>query len=152
MPAMPSTVETALPRRSFLSLAAKSALALSGLLGLGGLLRFLSFETSIAAPESFDLGPVDDFSPGSRRMVPEAQAVVIRVEERLVAYSLICPHLGCRVEPDGGNTADEAGFACPCHGSRFGPQGELERGPAAEGLRELPLSVNAAGHLILTTK
>ena len=55
---------------------------------------------------------------------PERQVAVIRDGDRLAGISLKCTHLGCLV-----NTIDE-GFFCPCHGSEFGPRGEVFSGPA----------------------
>ncbi len=134
-----------LPRRDFLTIAWKSLLAFSGALGFGGVLRFLSHEPYPAPITRFDLGLAEDFPPGTVARVPEAVAVVIHGSEGLVAYSLVCPHLGCTVE----KVAE--GYQCPCHGSRFDAQGNLVRGPAGQGLRVLKLEVDNAGHLILDT-
>lgn len=42
-----------------------------------------------------------------------------------------CTHLGCTFPWDG--QADQ--FRCPCHGSRFGPDGSVVRGPADRPLK-----------------
>jgi glycine/D-amino acid oxidase-like deaminating enzyme/nitrite reductase/ring-hydroxylating ferredoxin subunit len=44
--------------------------------------------------------------------------------------STVCPHMGCDVR---WNRA-ESSWDCPCHGSRFSPQGEVLNGPARSGL------------------
>ncbi len=48
----------------------------------------------------------------------------------LHTVSAVCPHMYCLVEWNDG----EASWDCPCHGSRFGPDGERLEGPATEGL------------------
>jgi len=134
-----------LSRRNFLDLVWKSLLAASGLLGLGGLTRYLAYKTGPSSPTQFDLGPAEENAPGTRTPIPDAQAILLRDQEGFLALSLVCPHLGCQVNPG------ESGFACPCHGSQFGNRGQLVRGPAASGLRELRLETSEDGHLILHT-
>ena len=55
------------------------------------------------------------------------------------AYSSRCTHLGCRIDRllDG-----EA--ACPCHGSRFRPDGSVAQGPAVRPLSPVPLEPDPA--------
>lgn len=134
-----------LSRRNFLVLAWKSLLAASGLLGLGGLNRYLAYKTEPSSPTQFDLGPAEEYAPGTRTPIRDAQAILLRDQEGFLALSLVCPHLGCQVNPE------ESGFACPCHGSQFGIRGQLVRGPAANGLRELRLETSEDGRLILHT-
>jgi len=53
----------------------------------------------------------------------------------LVAYSSVCPHLGCAIDFD----VDERKFKCPCHRSAFGLDGSREEGPAPRGLDTLEI-------------
>ena len=130
-------------RRDFLQLATNSLLGLSGVLGLGGLVRFLSFEVDPAPPSQYDLGLPQSYPPDSLTLLMHIPAVLIRNAERFTAFSLICTHLGCTVEQQAG------GFECPCHGSRYDNQGYVTRGPADKPLRKLRVEVNASGNLIL---
>jgi cytochrome b6-f complex iron-sulfur subunit len=139
------TSKSGLSRRSFLALAWKSLLALSGLFGLGGLGRYLTYKTDPPAPTQFDLGPAESYAPGTRTLLSEAHAVLLRTGDDYQAFSLVCPHLGCQVNPS------KDGFACPCHGSQFGDQGQLLRGPADRPLTRLRLEKRADGHLVLYT-
>jgi glycine/D-amino acid oxidase-like deaminating enzyme/nitrite reductase/ring-hydroxylating ferredoxin subunit len=52
----------------------------------------------------------------------------------LSVLSPVCPHLGCHVA---WNKADST-WDCPCHGSRFSPEGRVLAGPAEQDLREWP--------------
>ena len=142
MSAMPSK-DNSLSRRRFLSLVLKGSLAGSALIGLGMLVRFLSFHSAETPPSQFDLGPASGFPLGSRLPVPQAQAIVLHTNQGFSALSLVCPHLGCVVNL----TSD--GFACPCHGSRFFPDGSLRNGPASRPLTSLRIEENAEQHLIL---
>ncbi len=60
-------------------------------------------------------------------------AWVVEVEGELVAYSTVCPHLGCAVD----YSADVGKFKCPCHRSAFGLDGTAEEGPAPRPLDTL---------------
>jgi cytochrome b6-f complex iron-sulfur subunit len=137
--------EARLSRRGFLNLAGKALLALSGLLGLGGLLKFLSYQPDPAPPTQFELGLASDYPPGSRTVISEARAVLLHGESGFTALSLVCPHLGCTV-----GLAPE-GYACPCHGSRFTPDGSVDIGPASQAMRPLTVEETPDGKLILHT-
>jgi Rieske Fe-S protein len=68
-------------------------------------------------------------------------AWVLEREGRLVAYSTVCPHLGCAIDYDEGMGK----FKCPCHESAFGLDGSREEGPAPRGLDELETETNDEG-------
>ena len=132
-------------RRDFLKLTLNSLLAFSGLMGLGGLIRFLSYKTDPPQPTEFDLGLAEKYLPDSKTTLPEVPAVLIHGNAGFTAFSLVCTHLGCTVEVQ----AD--GFACPCHGSRFNNNGYPVKGPAAASLKMLRVEQTPDGKLILHT-
>lgn len=54
----------------------------------------------------------------------------------VVAFSAVCTHQGCTVEP-----ADD-GLKCPCHGSQFAAlTGEVVQGPAQRALPRVEVEV-----------
>jgi menaquinol-cytochrome c reductase iron-sulfur subunit len=56
-----------------------------------------------------------------------------RVGGGIVAYSTICPHLGCGID----YVESTSRFACPCHESFFGLDGKVSSGPAPRPMDEL---------------
>jgi cytochrome b6-f complex iron-sulfur subunit len=139
-----SSEHAAVSRRQFLDLVWKGLLGLASTLGLIGMLRYFSYEPDPPPPTQFDLGSQNQFPPGSITILNQAEAVLIHSENKFKALSLVCPHLGCIVEVVPG------GFACPCHGSRFNSDGTLVQGPANKPLRNLQVSIDLQGHLIVT--
>lgn len=71
---------------------------------------------------------------------PGEGGILVQAGERLAAFmdedgelhlmSARCTHMGCTVA---WSTADHV-FECPCHGSRFGPSGDVVNGPATRPL------------------
>jgi Rieske Fe-S protein len=60
-------------------------------------------------------------------------AWIVNTGGKLVAYSTVCPHLGCAVDFDGASSK----FKCPCHRSAFGQNGAVEEGPSPRPMDEL---------------
>jgi glycine/D-amino acid oxidase-like deaminating enzyme/nitrite reductase/ring-hydroxylating ferredoxin subunit len=58
-------------------------------------------------------------------------------EGELFAVSPVCTHLGCKVHWN----SVETSWDCPCHGSRFRPDGTVIEGPALSALQRKHLSV-----------
>jgi len=152
-----------LTRRDFLKIAATALLTASGLLGLGGLFRFLDYQQTESAPQTeFDLGPASAYPVDSHTLLADVPAVLFHKKSGFSALSLVCPHLGCTVEHTchlprelsgvrGRCQGKTDGFTCPCHGSRYDADGNLLRGPASKALRSLRVEIASDGHLILHT-
>jgi Rieske Fe-S protein len=126
-----------LSRSAFIKLSTKLLFGLGGLLSLGGLLRFLNYQSRPDSPSEFNLGEASKFPIGSRTIKADIPAVIYNHEGEISAYSLACTHLGCTVEENGD------GFTCPCHGSRFDKDGEVLKGPAQTSLHPLRVEIQA---------
>ena len=132
-------------RRDFLKLSTNCFLALAGILGIGGLFKFLSYQFDESPQTEFDIGSAYDYPFDSRTVLAYIPAVIIHDKEGFQAISLECTHLGCLLE------ARNFGFECPCHGSRFDPTGVALKGPAVKDLRKLRVEKQENGNLHVFT-
>ena len=134
---------TVISRRAFLKIVTQSLFALSGLLGLGGLIRFLSYKPPPPPPQRFEIGSQSNYALNSRTVLPQVPALLIRTPTGFSAVSLVCSHLSCTFEVKSG------GLTCPCHGSRYDLAGGVTHGPATQALRSLRVEVTTAGNLVI---
>jgi Rieske Fe-S protein len=77
--------------------------------------------------------PLEELAPGEGDIVDHDGETVAgyRYDDgRLMAVSPTCTHLGCRVAWN----EVERSWDCPCHGSRFAPDGTVIEGPAVTDL------------------
>ena len=70
--------------------------------------------------------------------------VVKSAQDQVVAYSPQCTHLGCAYHWDDSGKK----FACPCHNSEFGLDGQVLAGPAPRPLDRLVSKVEEGKLLI----
>jgi Rieske Fe-S protein len=94
--------------------------------------RLTNADTSERALESLAAGE------GAVFAADEGKVAVSRDRAgHLHCVSAVCTHLGCDVA---WNSAEQT-WDCPCHGSRFSPEGKVINGPAVTALAEKPLPV-----------
>ena len=89
-----------------------------------------------------ELNDTATIAPGSGAVLRRGLrrvAVYRRQSGQLCELSAICPHLGCIVRWN----AAERTWDCPCHGSRYHPDGSLISGPATRGLAPLEMEPEA---------
>ena len=82
--------------------------------------------------------PIESLEPGEGGIVRHDGETVAghrRDDGTLVAVAPTCSHLGCQVN---WNRAERS-WDCPCHGSRFSPEGDVLQGPAVHRLEHKPL-------------
>jgi nitrite reductase/ring-hydroxylating ferredoxin subunit len=119
-------------------------LASSGALGLaGGATGLWALGANRRRPLPVMLGPLEDFPPGSARII-EAHGVLVQHGPGGLAFiSTRCTHLGCRVRLAGEE------LRCPCHRGRFDLTGALLGGPPSRPLPWLQGGVTSTGEVFL---
>jgi cytochrome b6-f complex iron-sulfur subunit len=124
-----------MPRRDWLGLGALWTMAASFLFAAAGMLRLPKAAVLPSPSKKFKVALPETLAAGEPFVPPGRSVAVFRDKEGVYAISTVCTHLGCIVKPSA------AGFECPCHGSRFAPDGEVRKGPAPKPLPWLQVSV-----------
>ena len=126
-----------------------TTLALTHLLWLLGLARYLFPNILTEPPSKFRVGKKEGFSPGMVENKFKAQYGVWIVnaeyegEQQIFALRTVCTHLGCTP-----NWLEaEQKFKCPCHGSGFYKDGVNFEGPAPRPLERYAIRVTEDGQL-----
>ena len=132
-------------RRIFLSRSAGWLMGLSGL-AIGSIgLRFTLADFEIGPPSQFAIGYPSEYKMHTLTWLRKHNIFVLCEEKGLGVFSARCTHLGCTVQ------RTSYGFHCPCHGARFGPLGQVERGPARKALPWYNLHIRTDGKLWIAT-
>lgn len=122
------------PRRDFLGLSALWAMAGALLFSVFGMLKLPKAAVLSSPSKKFSVTLPETLAAGEAFVPPGRAVAMFRDGEGVHAISTICTHLGCVVKPT------TEGFECPCHGSKFGVEGEVTRGPAPKALVWLKVS------------
>jgi cytochrome b6-f complex iron-sulfur subunit len=124
----------------------------AAVLGAGGLAALTACAPGSTGPDGVVAGSASSASRAAAGLVKLSEvpvggsiaarttggAVVVAqpTAGRVVAFSAICTHQGCRVNPQGPQ------LHCPCHGSVFDAfTGTVLRGPAHAPLQSVPVKV-----------
>jgi len=122
-------------RRDFLGLAAVWSAASALLMAAVGLLRLPKAAVLPSPSHTFRTRLPESLGAGEAYVPAGRSVALFRDAEGVYAISTVCTHLGCIVKPVG------TGFDCPCHGSRFAPDGSVIKGPAPQPLPWLAVRV-----------
>lgn len=130
------------PRRDVLGLLSLWSMASALVVATVGALR-LPRAAVLPSPSKRFRVTIPETLPPGEAFVPAGRSVAIfRDGTGVHAISIVCTHLGCIVK------ATSAGFECPCHGSRFAPDGAVTGGPAPAPLPWRQVSVSGAAVIV----
>ena len=128
-----------MPRRDFLGLAAMWSAITALAFAAVGALRLPRAAVVPVASRKFRVTLPETLVPGEAFVPPGRAVAIFRDAAGVFAVSTVCTHLGCIVKKEA------AGFACPCHGSKFALDGSVTKGPAPKALAWLAVTKLAGG-------
>ena len=122
-------------RRDFLGLVSIGSALAALVFAAIGMIRLPKAAVLSSPSKKFRVSLPDSLAAGQAYVPPGRSVALFRDAAGVYAISLVCTHLGCIVK----SQAD--GFECPCHGSRFSPDGGVTKGPAPKPLPWRKVSV-----------
>ena len=136
---------TGVSRRDFLSEITLGALGIAGLGGVALTYQYFSPNVLFEPASTFRAGNPDLYPVNSVTILQDQQVYIVRTAGGFYAVSAVCTHLGCVTQ-----WKPEANMiACPCHGSKFNPEGKKLEGPAPRPLPHYSISLTADGELLV---
>lgn len=132
-------------RRDFLNEITMGALGIAGLGSVAVTYQYFSPNVLFEPSTTFRAGNPDLYPLQSVTFLQDQQVYIVRMPEGFYAVSAVCTHLGCVTQwkPDANM------IACPCHGSKFKPDGTKIEGPAPRPLPHFAISLTADGELLV---
>ena len=132
-------------RRDFLNEITLGALGIAGLGSVAVTYQYFSPNVLFEPATTFRAGNPDLYPVHSVTFLQEQQVYIVRMPEGFYAVSAVCTHLGCVTQWK----PDSETIACPCHGSKFKPEGAKIEGPAPRPLPHFAISLTADGELLV---
>lgn len=107
--------------------------------------QFLSPNVLYEPSPIINAGKPESFPMDSVTLDVNSGIYIIHSKEGLFSLSAVCTHLGCLTawKPDLGI------IACPCHGSKFKPEGDKIEGPAPKPLPWKRMWITEDGDLMV---
>jgi cytochrome b6-f complex iron-sulfur subunit len=132
-------------RRDFLNEITVGALGIAGLGGAALTYQYFSPNVLFEPSTTFRAGNPDLYPVNSVTFLQDQQVYIVRTAAGFYAVSAVCTHLGCVTQ-----WKPEANMiACPCHGSKFQPDGKKMEGPAPRPLPHYSINLTADGELLV---
>ena len=130
-------------RRDFLNEITLGALGVAGLGGAALTCQFFSPKVLFEPSATFRAGNPDLYPVNSVTFLQDQLVYIVRTEAGFYAVSAVCTHLGCITQwkPDANM------IVCPCHGSKFEPNGKKIGGPATNSQPHYAINLTADGEL-----
>jgi cytochrome b6-f complex iron-sulfur subunit len=134
-----------LNRRQFFVRLGLGSLAVAGAGTAVFAYQFLSPNVLYEPSPIVNAGKPASYPPDSVTLDPATGIFVVRETQGFFALSAVCTHLGCLTawKPELGI------IACPCHGSKFKPDGTKIAGPAPRPLPWLRMWLSDDGELMV---
>jgi cytochrome b6-f complex iron-sulfur subunit len=130
-------------RRDFLNEVTFAALGIAAVGSAVVTYRYLSPNVLFEPPTKFRAGSPDLYPLNTVTYLPDQQVYIVRTSDGFYAVSAVCTHLGCITQwkPEANQ------IACPCHGSKFKPNGAKIEGPAPRPLPHFLITLTLDGEL-----
>jgi cytochrome b6-f complex iron-sulfur subunit len=147
VPAAPRSVQAGndITRRDFLNEITLGAFGIAGLGSVAVTYQYFLPNVLFEPSTTFRAGNPDLYPVHSVTFLQEQLVYIVRMPEGFYAVSAVCTHLGCVTQWK----PDAEMIACPCHGSKFKPDGAKIEGPAPRPLPHFAISLTADGELIV---
>ncbi|HEV2103834.1 MAG TPA: Rieske (2Fe-2S) protein [Candidatus Acidoferrum sp.] len=141
----PGHAKPGVSRRDFLNEITAGALGIAGLGGTALIYQYFSPNVLFEPSTTFRAGNPDLFPVNSVTFLQDQQVYIVRIPTGFYAVSAVCTHLGCVTQwkPEANR------IACPCHGSKFQPDGKKIEGPAPRPLPHYSITLTADGELLV---
>ncbi len=140
-----SQSESEMSRRDFFNEVALGALGIAGLGAAMVTYQYLSPNVLFEPSTTFRAGNPDLFPINSVTYTQDQQVYIVRTKDGFYAVSAVCTHLGCITQWK----PETEQIACPCHGSKFKPDGTKIEGPAPRSLPHFSVTLTTDGELLV---